>query len=471
MKIKLRELEILDDDPFKNDALNRKVCAEALTTLLQSIDEPFVMSIDSPWGTGKTTFVKMLKKYLENSGFPCIYYNAWESDFSNDALVSLISEIEIGIRSLQLNTAENKIIKQQFDQVKKLGTKLAKYAIPAAIKIATYGLVDIDKVTQETISKFAEEIAKEEIKKYESSKKNLLIFRERLKDLVEEITKVEIYKNKPLVIFIDELDRCRPLFAIEILEKAKHFFNTEGIIFVLSTDKDQIAHSISSIYGAGMESGGYLRRIIDLNYTLPTPSKGEFTNYLFRKYDLTEFFNQRTHQELRYDSDHISVIFSELSTIFNLSLRDQTQCFTQLSIAMRMTRKDQYIDGIPLTFLIILKLVNKELYYNFIHRSVNTDTINKYLADKKNSSTLLNSNYGFALIAYLLWIENDKNSNTAGLNIYKENSNNTELSEEERYKANRIIEIYNSFSNRMYAGLLEVLVKKIELLIQFVNEV
>ena len=96
------------------------------------------------------------------------------------------------------------------------------------------------------------------------------------------------------MFIIDELDRCRPSFSIEVLEKAKHFFNVENIIFVLGADKEQLGHSIKAIYGNDLNVNGYLRRFIDLDYVLPSPDKGLFVKVLFKKHLFNEYFSSKT---------------------------------------------------------------------------------------------------------------------------------------------------------------------------------
>ena len=76
MKFRLPELEIPSDDPFRNDALERKPVVEFLAGLLDKFNGPFVLALDSPWGTGKTTLVRMLKAKLELANFQCVYFNA-----------------------------------------------------------------------------------------------------------------------------------------------------------------------------------------------------------------------------------------------------------------------------------------------------------------------------------------------------------------------------------------------------------
>ena len=81
-------LEIPADKPFDSDSLNREPSVKALSTLIGELQGPFVLAIDSPWGAGKTTFVRMLQSVLETKEYPCLYFNAWETDFSTDPLVA-----------------------------------------------------------------------------------------------------------------------------------------------------------------------------------------------------------------------------------------------------------------------------------------------------------------------------------------------------------------------------------------------
>lgn len=102
MDIKLQSLLVKEDSPFENDALDRKESAEILTQFIKNISQPYVMAIDSPWGTGKTTFLKMWQSYLKSQNIHSLYFNAWETDFNDDALISLIKEIELHLSGLKL---------------------------------------------------------------------------------------------------------------------------------------------------------------------------------------------------------------------------------------------------------------------------------------------------------------------------------------------------------------------------------
>ena len=94
MIIRPDQLKIDPGKPFGQDRLHRLESAEILTDIIENADSPFVLALDSKWGNGKTTFIKMWQAQLAKDGYCCLYFNAWETDFAKDALVSLVGEIE-----------------------------------------------------------------------------------------------------------------------------------------------------------------------------------------------------------------------------------------------------------------------------------------------------------------------------------------------------------------------------------------
>jgi hypothetical protein len=104
-------------------------------------------------------------------------------------------------------------------------------------------------------------------------------------------------KEPKLVVFIDELDRCRPNFAIELLERIKHLFDIPNIIFVLSIDKQQLEASTAAVYGAAINAAEYLRRFIDLEYGIPAANSKRYTENLIKRFDLDPVFAERKDQK------------------------------------------------------------------------------------------------------------------------------------------------------------------------------
>ena len=90
IKAKTREIEIIKNEPFKNDKLNREKYAKVLTSTVKAYQDGAVLALNGAWGTGKTTFVKMWEQHLKDNGFPVVYYNAWEDDICEEPLVSMV---------------------------------------------------------------------------------------------------------------------------------------------------------------------------------------------------------------------------------------------------------------------------------------------------------------------------------------------------------------------------------------------
>lgn len=404
MKIKAPILEIPEDAPFKNDILEREPCANILTELIQSSVEPLVLCINARWGEGKTTFVKMWQQSLVRAGFNTIYFSAWENDFSKDALVSLIGEFDSSIQNLKTNAkGDARILDKKFDVAKKYGLSLLKNAVPAAVKAATLGLLDLDKAMEEALAKAAEGLAKDKIEQYEKAKTSVKGFKSALSELALELGKTDDpEKVLPLVIFVDELDRCRPDYAIDILEKVKHFFSVPNVVFVLAMDKYQLGCSIQTLYGAGIDVTGYLRRFIDIEYRLPAPDTEKFCRSQFSRYGFSEFFANRNSGLLREDRSNFERLFIGLFRALNCSLRDQEHCFSLLSLAIRTTRQNQLLYPSLLATLIVLKIKNSVLFGEFITGQRNVAAVMEYFGQTESGRLFLKQREAFVINAYLV---------------------------------------------------------------------
>ncbi|ADQ78848.1 KAP P-loop domain protein [Paludibacter propionicigenes WB4] len=313
MKLK-HELEINKENPFKNCKLDRKKYAPALTNMLETFPNGFVMAIDNEWGTGKTTFVQMWKASIEKD-YKTIYFNAWENDFDNDVLAALMGE---------LGTLRSSGTETTFKEVVKKGAILSKNILPILIEAAANKYIGegvVSKVAAE-LAKSSGEIMLEQVTEYTNKKKGLVEFRDSLAKYIEE-TK----EGKPIVFIIDELDRCRPDYAVEVLEKVKHFFSVKGIVFVLSINKNELKNAIHGVYNsANINADDYLRRFIDIEYSIPEPDKEKFCNYLYSYYefeDLVEY--NRGHKEF------LNLAYS-LFSVNSTTLRQQEKIFAYARI-------------------------------------------------------------------------------------------------------------------------------------------
>lgn len=357
---------------FSQDLFNRKCIAENLTKIIESKDKPMVISLDSDWGTGKTTFVTMWKDLLDNdsnynSKFNTLYFNAWEHDYIKDPLLAIFSEIEIQIKE------DDPLLKQQFDKVKSKFSPYLKLGATTIFKMLTRGALDLDKIdlgetNEDELISLAEKLGDLAIQEVSASKN----IRSELK---KEMSKYQESSCKKIIFFIDELDRCRPSFAIELLEVIKHLFDINNFIFIISLDKEQLSHSVSTIYGQNMDTVGYLRRFFDLDYKLPKVDIKKYidnkNSIVFAKYHNIEFLKE---------------FLKEVFLLNRFSLRDIEKAYYYIELLLPLIKEFNSSDKefIDIHYLVIcyiyailigIKIKNPILYKKIIDIDFNLNEI------------------------------------------------------------------------------------------------
>ncbi|MEY2702139.1 MAG: hypothetical protein RLY43_772, partial [Bacteroidota bacterium] len=356
MKIKHYDIKIFQDNPFANCKLEREPYARVLTDIVNTYADGFVLAINNDWGAGKTTFVKMWQQQLKNEGFQTIYFNAWENDFDNNPLVAIMSELQ---------TLTNTNNKEIFKSVVEKGAVLVKNIAPALAKslIKKY-VVDIDDIAVDAIenaTKASTEILEEEIKEYTSKKKTIVEFRNELETFVKQAE-----TTKPLIFIVDELDRCRPNYSVEVLEQIKHFFSVSGIVFVLSIDKKHLGSAIKGYYGSELiDSNEYLRRFIDLEYSIPIPQTNLFVEYLYEYYGFNDFFSsveRSKFNEFIHDNKILMLIANILFTKTNATLRQQEKVFALSRLVLCSFQSNQYTFPHLLFILVYIKTMLYDVF-------------------------------------------------------------------------------------------------------------
>jgi hypothetical protein len=370
------EINITTPNIFLEDLLERKDAVENISNMIASTNEPFVMSLNANWGAGKTTFIKLLKANLSlKHDIESIYFSAWEDDFSKEPLISILGELNKFIEEKYKIPNE---ITTKFNKTKKLGGQILKRGLPAFIKGSTAGLLDIDKGYESAIGAMTEQITSELIDNYSKDKLITESFKESMKDLFKKIN-----SNKPFVFFIDELDRCRPLYAIELLERIKHIFGIDNLIFILSIDKIQLSESIKSQYG-NIDTNNYLKRFIDLEYNLQNPNIDKFCDKLFSKFNLIHTLETKN-IKIQYSKYHYIEFLKFLVHTFKLSLRQVEQIFIHLDIIFKTIQANLYESHFRvIVFFVILKSYDYTIYFNVINKSIQIDDIKEIKFDAKN---------------------------------------------------------------------------------------
>lgn len=342
-------------ESIKENKFNRTQDIIDFIMALEQIEENMFISIDAKWGAGKTFYVRQIEQSLnyltrkakelnieenvktafsknplgslelEHTYFP-VYYNAWLYDNHSDPLMSLILSITKVCEcycdeKLNSNTLSDKII-----------SLMDSFSF-------SIGCVQFGSNFENVKEKFSGKDILSAVKTEEE-------IRDKVKEIFDSIITENVQK---LVIFIDELDRCRPNFAIEMLERIKHYFDDDRIIFVASINREQLIHSISKYYGTNFDSTGYLDKFFDWNIYLPEldTSFGNRLNFTDEQYfienitkELSLYFQLTYREKLRYNqclsfailskyvSDHGGekiVLSAFVSIITILNIKDETK--------------------------------------------------------------------------------------------------------------------------------------------------
>jgi len=397
MKFRLPELVVPDTDPFANDVLDRRPVVELLVGLLKRFNGPFVLALDSPWGTGKTTLVRMLKTRMEQEKFQCVYFNAWQSDYVADPLVALVAEVD----SIELaDSGAKSEFKKHLSKAKQITSAVAKRGLIAAAKAATLGALDLKEDIEAVAAEVAGGLTGDAVEAFQKEKAALVALRQELESAVSQLQAVG--KQPSLIFFIDELDRCRPTFAIEVLERIKHLFDLSNIIFVLSIDKAQLSASVASVYGEKSNTQEYLRRFFDLEFGIPKIHPKKYTEVLVNNFGLDEVFAKRTHRDFRYERSHFIDYFSAVADVFQLSLRARERCLTMLAVVLHQTAENQYLDAILVSFLIVLRAKRIELFQGLCDGSLSPETVMAAIAELPGGTQLAGGRPGVIIQSYLL---------------------------------------------------------------------
>lgn len=362
--MKLRHSPIVVEEntqPFKNCKLDREKYAHILTQLVKNYSDGFVLSINNEWGSGKTTFVKMWQQQLENEGIKTLYFNAWENDFESSPLVAILSEL----KTLTNNKDE------KYKSLLKRGVSLTKSIIPTLVKsvaekyIETGAVKDLlNNITNDTVDLF-----EAEVNEYATKKEGLKEFKLELAEYIKYLEQA-----KPLVFIVDELDRCRPDYAVEVLENIKHFFAIDGIVFVLSIDKTQLKNAICGFYGSdNLDSENYLKRFVDLEFNIPPPDFRQSVDYFYSYYEFDRYLNEgeRTkYQDLKYDEAELKDMATCLFNYYKTNLREQEKLFARTRLILTLFPPNEYIFPNVLFMLVFLREFEIEIYQKINSRQL-----------------------------------------------------------------------------------------------------
>ncbi len=355
---------------FEEDLLGLERFAKRLDkfidTELNFVDGSLVIALSAKFGFGKTTFLEMwsssLKKAEEEENKPkplVISLNAWESDYCGDPLFAIIFALVECIK--EEKGKEEDATKELIDAVKKFGlftTVLAGQMIKkrSGIDIGEAGnIVEKNRANQDNKS----QIQTDTFSVYEGRKKAMDSIKREIQNFVD--------RNKPkkILFFVDELDRCRPDYAISYLETIKHIFDVKRAVFILAADRQQLENSAKKAFGADLDFEEYYRKFIHREVSLPEISDESYAK-LASKY--VDYYLQREGSRIsimKLDENRVSQI-SKLVGTLKLTPRQIQELFRILGHICETTEDMQgrliWKLAASSTLMAVLKIVESKLF-------------------------------------------------------------------------------------------------------------
>lgn len=243
--------------PYAKDALGRQPYAQNLIKLIERIPKG-VIAIDGDWGVGKSWFGEQLKVDLDQQGkVRTVWVDVFDADWNDDPSMSLIASIASQLEDAEADT----FLQRASPYLSKLLPAVTKAAIKAA---GNY--VGVDKDVIEAAADAGKSSSEIYLKKHlldaREKKKNLDDLKKLLTDAIGE-------QHSKMVVFVDELDRCSPSYAIRFLERLKHLFDLDGVVYVLLWNREQVQKAVETFYGAGSNGQMYLDKFVDYPLHLP----------------------------------------------------------------------------------------------------------------------------------------------------------------------------------------------------------
>ena len=350
-EVKLGDIIPSEEDPYNGDLLDRKMCGEVLEGLAKTFSSGCVIALDGKWGTGKTTFVRMWGEYMKRNGYTVLSFNAWESDFVLDPLVCLIAELK------KATVVAGK------DNVEKLTKAVAKISfamLPALVgQIAKHLTgVDFQDMAKDAMSETVN-ILNRCVDDYAKQRESLDDFRVALSEYVESVR-----QEKPVIFIIDELDRCNPNYAVKTLERIKHLFSVKNVVYVLAIDREQFCHSIRGYYGSEkIDADDYLRRFIDIQYSLPIGNIDKLIPSVLQKFDITESIlkkNRSSYNSLALFEEYVKMLYQ----LKSMSIRQLEKWLLHTRLVLGSTKR--HISPETILFLVYLRLFESDFYRHFV---------------------------------------------------------------------------------------------------------
>lgn len=370
-----------------DDLLGRKKIGASLSKLVGSVSEPLVVALDGKWGTGKSYFLRQWvasRRQSEGQNLT-IYFDAFSHDYLSDPLVALVAS---------LSNFLPKEKKATIDEIKRIAGKLARPAARVGLAAAGYGASAVlAGMGEAVVAKLADE-ADNALENFWRREEGRQVAMSQFRTAIEALTKSAVKDGPvtPLVIVVDELDRCRPDYALEVLEVIKHFFDVSNVHFILGVNFLALQDSVAARYGIGVDSHAYLQKFVSLTIKLPdhisdpmrTKASVHYAEHLGREMELPRRLMEEVVEQIE--------VFGGGGGI---SLRQVRKILFSVSALPNEAQSDDLLFGwrVATVTLLISNLVRPDLYQALLSATATNEELVSLFADPPHGDIGINDDW------------------------------------------------------------------------------
>ena len=355
------------DEENQVDRLDRGRYAKFLTNYLSGYAESsYVMNLNAEWGAGKTWFLKRWQQTIQ-SHHPTAYIDAWQNDFSDDPLLTVISGVFDALEGLCVNAKATEYKKNALRKSGQFFKAFAKGVVQHQMDKHLGDSADLIRNGVDAVSDSAVTLV---LQDHKQKLKLIEEFKEEIQSWLNLVSDESDHK-KPMFVFIDELDRCRPTYAIELLETVKHLFDIPGLVFVIATNTDQLQHSIKAVYGQEFDAQRYLYRFFNRGFTLKKPDLLEFIQVqpVFDDYFSQALLSTCDGNVTVENRDILASNFAAISESFDFDLRTTLQWMDQLHACYSDEKNLNKYFWLATAILLAMKISSPDLFTQFTSKN------------------------------------------------------------------------------------------------------
>lgn len=406
MDFNWNEPRTIDEQQFSADNLGRAKYATYLTSLIKAKGgtdknnlSNYVLNLDAEWGAGKTYFLKRWSEDLRGN-HPVVYIDAWSIDYLESPLMTVLSEIIEQLKT-QTDRADSPIAKAKFKEIIKaaaprVGSALIKRYLGFDFDVLNSSEAESENSSNKEIdfSKAGEKVLEVFCKEVKDSKESVKTLKLAIQAWVEYVVYNPVkgmgtVKNSyPAFIFIDELDRCKPTYAVEMLEAIKHVFDISGLVFIVATNSSQLAHTVRAVYGPEFNAEGYLSRFFNNRYYLKT----EVSKELIKNHCSIELINQDNLKNMQvvlfpfvdFDIELFLDFCVKVFDAADLTPRQAVKVFDRIQLAVLNLKASTCINVAVMIVFFTLQEKSLKMLDDFFIFIINTNQL-QALRDKYNS--------------------------------------------------------------------------------------